>query len=416
MLTRHFRLSHIGCVALLGATVLFAQGCDTYRKQVREEASGRMNAVNAQLLSDQARQAYEGGQFEKALKAIDEAIGRSPEIASFHVLRGRTLLEMHRLEASLSSFQKARELDPMNADAAYFAGIIFQRWQDLAKSYESYRAAMDIDSESVQYVLATAEVLVSMSEFSQAKELIESKRERFPHNSAMQQLLGEIAMMEGEPAVAARYFAEARLMDPDDNMLLEELMNAQFAAGQYAKSLESVKQLQTRTADTARSDLVRIEARCLTHLDRGPEARNLYLQLTQVYPADAAVWVEFGLLALDLGDYRRVAQASARITALAPERYEGYLLGAMYEFAQGDLNLALSLIQQSAERAPEIALPHLVLGRFLEKAGDNEGAYRAYAAALRAEPGNLDAQRQLARLDGSGALASAPSKKETRSE
>jgi len=388
----------------------------SYRQQVRDEAKGRMNAVNAQLLADQAKQAFEGGQFEKALKNIDDAISRSPEIASFHVQRGRILLEMHRLEASLQSFEQARELNPNNPDAAYFAGIIFQRWQDNETSYERYRTAMELDVDRVQYVLATIEALVAMNHFDQAKQLITEKKQRFPHNAAMEQLLGRIAMMEKEPAVAARYFAEARLMNPDDNSLLEELMHAQFSAGQYAKCLESAKQLQGRTADTARSDLLRVEARCLTHLDRGPEARHLYLQLAQIYPADASVWTEFGLLSLDLGDYRRVSQCSARITALAPERYEGYMLGAMHEFAQGDLNVALSLIEQAAERAPNIALPHLILGRFLEKSGDVNGAYEAYASALRAEPGNTDAQRQLARLDGSGSLASAPEKQGSRSE
>lgn len=197
-------------------------------------------------------------------------------------------------------------------------------------------------------------------------------------------------------------------MNPDDNSLLEELMQAQYEAEQFGKCLESVKQLQSRTADSPRSELLRVEARCLARLSRGPEARNIYLQLVQIYPADPTVWVEFGLLALDLGDHRRVAQAAARIMALAPERYEGYMLGAMHEFSQGDLNVALDMIRQSAERAPNVALPHLILGRFLEKAGDVHGAYSAYAGALVAEPGNKDAERQLARLDGSGTLATAP--------
>jgi tetratricopeptide (TPR) repeat protein len=417
MLTGQGRCSCVIRVVLLGAVALTLSACGTpHTKKVRIEANSRMNAVNAQLLADQAKQAYEGGQFEKALKSIDDAIGRSPEIATFHVQRGRILLEMHRLEASLNSFHQARELNPNNADAAYFSGIIFQRWQDNEKSYESYRAAMDIDPENTQYVLATAEGLITLERFDAARQLIHSKRERFPHNAAMQQLLGQIAMMEGDAAGAARHLSEARLMNPDDNSLLEELMHAQFAAGQYARCLESAKQLQGRTANDARGDLLRVEARCLTHLDRGPEARSLYLQLTQIYPADASVWTEFGLLALDLGDHRRVAQCSTRITALAPERHEGYMLGAMYEFAQGDLNVALSLIEQAAERSPNDALPHLVLGRFLEKAGDVDGAYKAYAAALRAEPDNRDAQRQLARLDGSASLASAPDKQNTRSE
>jgi tetratricopeptide (TPR) repeat protein len=385
-------------------------GPTSHGKQMRQEAAGRMNAVNAQLLADQAKQSFEGGQFEKALRNIDDAIARSPDIAGFHVQRGRILLEMHRLEASMDSFDRAREINPNDADAAYFAGIIFQRWQNNEQSYECYRAAMDIDVEKVQYALATAESLVAMQNFEQAKQLINDKRQRFQNNAALQQLLGQIALMEGEPAAATRYFSEARLMNPDDNSLLEELLRAQYTANQFAKCLESVKQLQSRIGDTPRSDLVRIEARCLSRLDRGPEARNLYLQLVQIYPADATMWIEFGLLALDLGDHRRVAQCASRIMALAPEQYEGYMLGAMHEFSQGDLTLALELIQKSADRAPQIALPHLVLGRFLEKAGDAPGAYEAYTAALVAEPDNTDAQRQLARLDGSGSLASAPDK------
>lgn len=399
---------------LLAAALLVLPACSSspVTEKAREEARGRMNAVNAQLLADQAKQGFEGGQFEKALKNIDGAIDRSPEIASFHVMRGRILLEMHRLEASMDSFKRAVELDPGNADANYFAGIIYQRWQNNEKSYESYHAAMDIDVENVQYALATAEALVAMKKFDQARQLINEKRQRFQNNGAMRQLLGQISMMEGDPAEASRNFAEARLMDPDDNSLLEELMQAQFASSQFAKCLDSLKTLQARTGDKdPRPDLVRIEARCLTRLDRGPEARNLYLQLVQVYPADAAVWVEFGLLALDLGDHRRVAQAASRIMSLAPERYEGYMLGAMHEFSQGDLGVALDLIEQSTERAPDIALPHLILGRFLEKAGEVDRAYAAYAGALRAEPGNTDAQRQMARLDGSGSLASAPGTK-----
>ena len=49
-------------------------------------------------------------------------------------------------------------------------------------------------------------------------------------------LLGQIAMLESDPATAADCFAQARLLNPDDLLLLEELAWAQFAAGSFSQT------------------------------------------------------------------------------------------------------------------------------------------------------------------------------------
>ena len=63
-------------------------------------------------------------------------------------------------------------------------------------------------------------------------------------NAALRQLQGQIALLQGDPKKAVELYGEARLLEPDDNMLLEQLMWAQYAAEMYGDCHESVKRLQ----------------------------------------------------------------------------------------------------------------------------------------------------------------------------
>ncbi len=93
------------------------------------------------------------------------------------------------------------------------------------------------------------------------------------------------------------------------------------------------------------------------------------------------------------------------MTALAPERYEGYLLKGINERHHGNIEDAIVYLGEAARRSDEVALPHLVLGRVLEEQGDTEGAMNAYAQAIRVEPENPDAQALY--FDGQDRLLSA---------
>ncbi|MHC5114102.1 MAG: tetratricopeptide repeat protein [Planctomycetota bacterium] len=140
-----------------------------------------------------------------------------------------------------------------------------------------------------------------------------------------------------------------------------------------------------------RPDLVHLEARCLTMLDRTTEAHRRYLELTRMAPENASAWIEFGTLAWKLGDYRRVAQCSVRAINTAPERFEGYMLQGLFERHEGRLEKAIELFRKASERSSDSILPHLLLGKALEQNGEMHGAAEAYTAALEVSPGHNDA-------------------------
>jgi tetratricopeptide (TPR) repeat protein len=366
--------------------------------EARAAARDRMNAVTAQIHYGQAKQSFETGSFDRASREIDTAIAIYAESAEYYILRARIHLETHRLEEALDSLETAMEKDAKLAEPHYYAGIVYQRWSDDREAHESYLKAFELEPTKVQYLLAAAESLVTLGEFEQARLLIEPKLAYFEHNAALRQLQGQIALLQGQPKEAAALYSQARMLNPEDDLLLEELVWAQYAAELYGDCHASLKLLQERCKDE-RADLVHLEARCLAHLDRTTEARDLYIQLTRLRPSDVVAWSELGALCWDVGDYRRVAQCSVQIISLAPERYEGYMLQGINERHKDNLEAAAELLAQAAARAPDVALPHLLLAQTLEQKGDFDAARLAYNDALKAQPTSTEARDLLRRLN-----------------
>ncbi|MHC4989923.1 MAG: tetratricopeptide repeat protein [Planctomycetota bacterium] len=394
-------------VGLLGAVAL--QGCGPTQAgiEAREDARDRLDMFNAQVSYEQAMQSYEVGRFDRALRNVEGAISVYPEMSEYHLLQGRIYLEMHRLEDALKAFNTALEKNPDDPEAHYYSGIVFQRWSDDEQAYEEYQAAFEADPTNVQYLLASAESMIALGEFDVAHDMLVEKLEYFEHNSAMQHLLGQIALLQGDLAEAETRYTEARLLSPDDVQLLEELARVQFRNGSYQSCFESVREL-VRSVEEPRVDLSLLEARCLALLGRNTEARTVYTELSQVNPDNVEVWVELGTIAWELGDFHRVAQCSARITTLASDRYEGYMLRGIYERHNKNLESAVQAFRQATSYSADATLPHILLGISLEEFGQYDSAQLAYRDALRIDPASREATVLLQRLDEGARISSVP--------
>jgi tetratricopeptide (TPR) repeat protein len=407
-------------ISLLAASSVLLIGCGGPTKagiEARSEARDRMGLVNAQLSYDQAKRAFEVGQFDRALRDISHAIDRFPYAPAYHLLHGRILLETHRLERALGAFERAVETAEENdrgpgdperlAKAHYFAGIVFQRWSNHDDAHRRYLTAADLDESNAQYLMAAAESMIALGKYDAAHDLIEPRLAFFEHNAAMRHLLGHVALLRGDAHYASQLFARARLLNPDDPMLAEELAWSQYAAGKYAHCVETLQQLKRLSpagSHEQRLDLLHLEARCLMHLERNRDARTMYMELTRLSPADPDVWIELGALAWELGDHRRVAESAARAIALAPDRYEGYALRGIHAREQGRLEDAESAFRQATRRAPDSALPQLLLAQVLEQREQHKEALKLYGQVIRMFPNNREALMLFSQLSDSPAL------------
>lgn len=385
---------------LLAPLTAFA-GCGGPTKaglEARSDARERLAMVNAQVSYDQAERAFEVGQFDRALREVENALQRYPEESEYHLLHGRILLELHRLERAYKAFELAIEKDEESAEAHYFTGIVFQRWSDNDRAYEHYTTASELDESNAQYLLAAAESLIALRRYEDARELVEPQLAYFEHNTALHHLLAQIAMLQDDAERAAELFTKAQRLNPDDPMLLEELAWAQYAAGRYGHCHDTLQQLlpMGELDGSQRTDLLHLKARCLVFLDRHREARPIYMELTSTVPSDPEVWIELGALSWELKDMRRVASSASRIIALSPERFEGYLLRGVYAKERGELRDARRFFTQAAQCEDTESIAYLLLGQVLEQEGNTEAAERVFERAVELFPDSAEAKSLLA--------------------
>lgn len=397
-------------IALASMSLLSALGgCYGHGEHTREGmslAKERMNGLKAATQWGMADQQFLAGDLKKAKASVQQSIALNPKVAKSQVLLGRIYLEEGKLEDARLALLKAEEIDKDYVDAQYYLGIVNERFSQWDEAYTRYSRAAELDAANPQYVVAAAEMLIAMNKHEEAKALLTGRSADFQHNAAIRQSLGQIAMLQRDYPKAVEFYSDARRLAPDDVMVLEELVRAQIAAGDYREAEFNLAVLLKADANKNRRDLETLRAQCLMRTGRTNEARAILNRLTagDEGSRDLNAWVLLGQACAELNDAPRMRMVSARLIALAPERYEGYFLRAAFLKQSGDLAGALKSIDDAIDAAGENPEPVLFKGAMLQQQGRTAEAQEIGRQVLTLYPDNAMAQQ----LAGTNAQWSQP--------
>ena len=335
--------------------VLLSSSCAGHGEYTGDlETRSRRNVaqLHGAMEYDRAMQLYLSGKLDLALRSADQSIALMPENAANHLLRGRILIEQGSTQAALHALETGLALDPLEPDFHYYRGLLFEQLGHLDQALAEYQAAMNLDPSESHYRLAAVEVLVEQDRLDEGRALIQSGLDLFTTHPGFRQELGYIQMLQGDTEGAVRSFGEAVVLSPGDSVLLEDLCHAQLAAGQYAQAEASLRGLAGTELYLARPDLRRLHARCLVQLHRPVEARSILLGLTREEGGahDVESWNGLVDVALMLHDDRLLRSAADRLLTSAPDRYEGFLALATWQWRTGDLEGAQQSVTEALER------------------------------------------------------------------
>ncbi len=376
----HASINSCVLLVLLVAGVSGCHGPSKAGLEARENAYGRIDKVNTQIAYGQAKQAFEVGDLREGLEVITEAVARYPQAAEYHLLMGRILMEMSRLDEARMALESSIEQDEELSEPWYFLGIIYQRWSEDEQSHEHYLRAADLEPDRPQFLLAAAEMLVSMKRYEEADELLVDRIRKFEHHPAMRHLIGQIAALRGDLDRAAQYYEEASLLQPDDMHLLSELAHMNFIAGRIPECLTVIERMEYGGHSIDRH-LLRIKARCLMHARRELEARPIYKQLLSDREHDVSLWEEAGLLAWTIEDWRGLEQCGHRVSSLAPTRSSGWTMLAVGHRAAGRHGEAEASLLKAVACEDAQAVSWVMLATIREKNGDLAGSMEAWQSA-----------------------------------
>lgn len=396
----------------LGASVMLAGlasvgGCSAgngaYTSEGMDRATMRVAQMKSATQWDMALQQFLAGDLKKARRSIEKSTALNDQVVKSQVLYGRILIEQGQLEAALDALNTAIAIENTGTDASeyaeahYYRGIVFERFSQPHKAMEAYEAAMDADPTNVQYPVATAEMMVEQGELDQARWFLEDQEERFENNAAVRQMLGHIAMMQGEFTKASDLFEEATLLGAGDLSLREDLLRAQVALGEFSEAEANLSWILEDPAFQNRRDLQHLRAKCLLKIDRPVEAREILSELVSDRKGAniANLWIDMGNAALVLGDQPRLRDAGQRLMGIAPKAAEGYLFMAMWQRQRNNHEGAISTLYKGMKANPDDPRLAIVQGMVFDDLGNRELSHRAFQMALNRDPGNAQARALL---------------------
>ena len=387
----------ISLTALLGlaaaSALLSACAPRTAGLEARREADERFRRTTSLVSYDQAKQAFESGDLDKARREVESALARSDKEARYWTLLGRIEIEASRLERAIEALNKAVESDPSLAEPQYYLGIVHQRWGESDKAIAAYLKAAELDSSRIAYVLAAAELMVAERKLDDARELLLPKLSYFEHNAAFHELIGDISSLKQDDAAAARSYERALAIDPNAQLLPEKTLNALYRAGEWQRCLEfarrqreaAVSKADGRIA-TIPADVLRHEGRCLAMLGRHAEARGVFAEFVRTYPESTEGWRDLTVASLEIGDLDRAQSAAERLIALDQEDATGYALRGMVSERGGRLAEAVTWYRSALKRDPKDADATAALGFALCRVGSNEEGNQFLRRALELDP------------------------------
>jgi tetratricopeptide (TPR) repeat protein len=395
-----FKAITLSAAALLAPSLL---GCQDTLVEEKADAKSRWLELRSSMMLDMAKQQFAAGDLTQATKTVKDAMAIDRTSPDLHVLAARIEMERGKLERGFHLLNAAITLEPENAEACYYQGLVLQRWKRHEGSLEFYRKAYQYEPDNPAYLLAIAETLVELDKVDDAIALLESKREYFDQNAGVRAAIGHLYTMKGQHDVAAGYFHQASLLDPDNTRLQEELASSLAASGENGRAIAVFEKILKDPKNKDRVDLKRTLASAYQREGQTKQAHSLLIELARGPQGEVSDWVKLGELSFQEDDLGGALQSASRVMKLAPNRHEGYLLAGMVWQRRGNLNNALKMFDRAAKAAPTSTEPLILRGLSLQKAGRHAAAAQAYKQALKRQPQDTRAIQLLASvsdLDG----------------
>ncbi|HEY7573548.1 MAG TPA: tetratricopeptide repeat protein, partial [Thermoanaerobaculia bacterium] len=185
---------------------------------------------------------------EWAEAASRRALALDPTLAEAHVSCGVALSAAGRNEEAEAAFEEALRLDPQLFEASYFyARHAFARG-DLEKAARLYERAEAVRPEDYQAPLLLPEVYVGLgrpreAEASRRRGLAQAEeRLRLSPDDVRARYMGANALVAlGDREKGLEWTRAARLLDPDDPMLLYNIGCIHSLAGETGEALDCLE-------------------------------------------------------------------------------------------------------------------------------------------------------------------------------
>ncbi|MFZ6768913.1 tetratricopeptide repeat protein [Undibacterium sp. Di26W] len=181
------------------------------------------------------------GRLLQAKELYEQAVRLDPALTKAHSMLGFLYLEEKNSLLAHHHLVKALELDPALADAHYMLGSILYDKGEIASSVTSYQRAIELDNHLPLAYRDLCMAYIMLGQVQEAHAIIDRGLALFPDFCDLHYYKGNLYSLELDYASAEQSFAQALVVENNSLMLYTDLANAQ---AQQNKIEEVIKTYQ----------------------------------------------------------------------------------------------------------------------------------------------------------------------------
>jgi tetratricopeptide (TPR) repeat protein len=360
------------------------------------------------ILYQVAEQQYKVGDLEKCRESLKPALAASTPHAPIHILAARVELEGGSLELAAKELKTAVTIDPAKAEPLYLLGVVYQRWQKYDTAADYYQQACEKSPSEALYVLAVAEMQITVGQLDKARQLLEDKAGVFEQSAAIRVALARIAELQHDPQAAARHYRDASLLQPEDKNLRWTYAQALYETGKFndaARILEDLRRDPPAPpkAASAKDDPERLAAdkavalsvkvsllktlgECYVSLKRPMDARDCFQEIITDQPNNVSAYLSLAKAALMTDDLSTTAAAAQKALRYDPENVQAMILQAAVLQKQQKWSESLDTLDKAQRAAPQDGTVLCMRGISQAQLGQKEAATSSFQKALAINP------------------------------
>ncbi len=401
----------------------------------RAQAEQRWKQVRAQVRQKLAQDHFDAGRTKEARDELRQALDLQPDRSSAFVLLAKIELQEGRLAAAREAVQAAAALPDAGAEATYVAGVIAERYheRDAARAY--YARAVELNRSVPEYLLALAEVLVSLGRPAEALSLVERRLPDFDQEVGLWLFTAETCQLLGMPDGSLRAYREAARLSPGSAVIREQLGLALVSAGRYEEAIETLRPVvEAGSARRPRGSTTGIQAeardptltsgestkeevppapgesaavrhaliRCYLECGQSRPAIARIRNLVKEAPDDAHAWRLAGRAAVLGDDPALMRESAANLRRIGEATDEAAVLEAFAALRTSDPGAATEAALRAVHQRPDDVLLWCILARAYAASGDGTAARLAAARARVLAPDDALASNALGAMRMSG--------------
>ena len=157
-------------------------------------------------------------QWTRAAKAYVSACKLDPQHYPAHLGAAQCYYELEAYDSSLTYAEKAKELDPNQADPELLLGDLFEVQKDHMQAINAYRRALELEGNNPSVMVSLARAYLRSGRYSSAKELLIDAISMDPEKSIAYQYLGFAQLKLKEITEAIESYRQAVQVDENDWM------------------------------------------------------------------------------------------------------------------------------------------------------------------------------------------------------